>query len=589
MSMMTPSVAIAKFLEAAGTEFFFGVVGHGNWALLDALANTRVRGVRARSEDHAVHMADVYWRTTRRPPPAVVVATGGPGATNLIPALAEAYYSSVALVALVGAGPSQWFDRGGIQEAYRSGPEEWVSLAKPVTKRAVLVNRPDTTLEMFLRAYKDAITGRPGPVLVQIPFDIQATPTEVREIPEPRGWTHIHPPAPAPEAVDEAAALLAGSRRPLVVVSTGIHNARAWAELRTLADAFGLPVCTTFAGKGAFPEDHPCYVGVAGRFGDEQSVQAARECDVLLSIGNRFTDLTTAGWTIYDIPARTRLIQVDVDPTEIARVYPVEVGMVADARLALAALAQALRARGWQGEGNAAWLARITGWRRAWEEKVAPLREKAGPPLDYAPLLDEAARAVRGVDPQTSVLFDTGQILCYAPSFFRAASRYVHTNNGHFIRMGWSVPGLIGAKLANPAHPAIAFTGDGSFMMTGTAVATAVEQGLPMVWMVLNNRSMVFERRMDKFYSKHVFCDYRIERTGEPWNPDLVAMAESMGARGMRLSKRSEVHAVVTEALRHEGPVVVDVDMDVASPVYNPVAFRYPDNFHDRGLAAPPF
>ena len=589
MPAMTPSVAIARFLEAAGTEFFFGVVGHGNWALLDALDRTRIRGVRTRSEDHAVHMADGYWRTTRRPPPAVVVASGGPGATNLIPALAEAYYSSVALVALIGAGPSQWFDRGGIQEAYRSGPEEWIALAKPVTKRAVLVNRPDTALEMFLRAYKDAITGRPGPVLVQVPFDIQATPTEIREIPDPRAWTHVHPPAPAPEAVAEAAALLAGARRPLVVVSSGIASARAWDELRALAEEFALPVCTTFAGKGAFPEDHPCYVGVAGRFGDEHSVEAARACDVLLSIGNRFTDLTTAGWTIYDIPKTTRLIQVDIDPGEIARVYPVAVGMMADARQALLALAPALRARGYRGEGNRAWLERIAGWRRAWEAKVAPMREKPGPPLDYAPLLDEAARAVRDVDPETSVLFDTGQILCYGPSFFRAASRHVHTNNGHFIRMGWSVPALIGARLANPGHPALAFTGDGSFMMTGTAIATAVEQGLPVVWLVLNNRSMVFERRMDRFYDRHVFCDYRIERTGEPWNPDLVAMAESMGARGMRLSKRSEVHAVVSEALRHPGPVVVDVDMDPASPVYNPVTFRYASDFHERGLAAPPF
>src|SRR5574342_599182 len=139
MPSMSPSVAIAKFLEAAGTEFFFGVVGHGDWALLDALAHTRIRGIRARSEDHAVHMADCYWRTKRQPPPAVVIASGGPGATNMVPALAEAYYSSVALVAVVGAGPSQWFDRGGIQEAYRTGPAEWTSLARPVVQRALMV------------------------------------------------------------------------------------------------------------------------------------------------------------------------------------------------------------------------------------------------------------------------------------------------------------------------------------------------------------------------------------------------------------------------------------------------------------------
>src|SRR3990167_4554795 len=354
MPAMTPSVAIAKFLEAAGTEYFFGVVDHGNWALLDALAGTGIRGVPARSEDHAVHMADGYWRTTRRPPPAVVVASGGPGATNLIPALAEAYYSSVALVALVGAGPSQWFDRGGIQEAYRTAPESWVSLARPVAKRALMVNRPDTTLEMFVRAYKEAVTGRPGPVVVQIPFDIQATPIDVRATPDPGAWAHVPPPAPAPDAVEEAAALLAGARRPLVIASTGVQNARAWDALRAFADAFGIPVCTTFAGKGAFPEHHPCYAGIPGRFGDEHGTEAARHTDVLLSLGNRFTDLTTAGWTLYDIPRTTRLIQVDIDPAEIARVYPVEVGMVADARQALLALGPALRARGCRGEAHAA-------------------------------------------------------------------------------------------------------------------------------------------------------------------------------------------------------------------------------------------
>jgi acetolactate synthase-1/2/3 large subunit len=576
---MTPSVAIARYLEAAGVEYFFGVVGHGNWALLDALDRTSIRGIRARSEDHAVHMADCYWRGRRVGPPAIVVASGGPGATNLIPALAEAYYSSIALIALIGAGPSQWFDRGGIQEAYRSGPEDWVALARPVTKRAVLVNRPDTALGMFVRSYKEAITGRPGPVLVQVPFDIQATATEVRAAPDPRGWARVFPPAPAPDAVEEAAALIASARRPLIIAGNGVNDSAAWTDLVALADAFGIPVCTTFASKGAFPEDHACHAGVPGRFGDEHGVRAARAADVLVSLGNRFTDLTTAGWTIYDIPGATKLIQVDVDASEIARVYPVDVGMVADVRLTVRALAETLRARRYSGADNGAWRAEIAGWREEWVAKTAPLRDRDATPLDYAPVFDEASRAIRDVDAETSVLFDTGQLMCYAPSFFRASSRFVHTNNDHFIRMGWSVPGVIGAKLGNPGHPAVAFTGDGSFMMTGTSVATAVEYGLGVVWVVLNNRSLVFERRMDRFYGRHVFCDYVIEGTGERWNPDFVRMAESMGARGLRIEKRSEIRPVLAEALRVGGPVVIDVTMDVNSPVYNPTSFRYADDF----------
>ncbi len=590
MPPLRVTTAIAKFLERAGTEIFFGYVGHGNWAILDSLANrTGMRGIRARCEDHAVHMADCYWRARRGPPLPVVSVTGGPGAMNIPGALAEAFYSNSAMVVLVGAGPSQWFDRGGIQESYRYGPEEWIQVVKPLCKKALLVHRPDTALEMVVRACKEAVTGRPGPVVVQIPFDVQNTEIEVREVPGPAGWMDFHRPAPDPAGVARAADLLLRAERPLLHVSTGIANAGAWDALRALAEAAGIPVTTTFVGKGAFPEDHPLYVGVPGRFGDEHSCQAAAACDVLLAAGVRFTDLTTAAWSLYEIPSRTRLIHVDIDPGEIGRTYPAEVGIVADARLALEALAEALRAWGCAPRRTRAWLAEIEGWRAAWREKVRPLREADTAPIHYGRLYHEAWQAVREVDPETTVLFDTGQTLCYAPSFFRASSRHIHTNNGHFIRRGWSVPGLIGARLANPGHPAIAFVGDGSFMMTGTAVATAVEYGLPAVWVVLNNRSLQFERRMEKIYGTETFCDYKIERTGEPWNPDFVRFAEALGARGLKVREPQRLRAVLREALRADGPVVVDCDIDVTAEVYNPIPFAYTADFHARGLPKPPF
>lgn len=590
MPSMRTSAAIARFLERAGTEYFFGYVGHGNWALLDALASeTEIKGIRTRCEDHAVHMADCYYRMRRGGPIPVVCTTGGPGATNIVGALAEAFYEDTPMVVLVGAGPSQWFDRGGIQESYRYGPEEWIQIVKPISKKALMVNRPDTTLEMFVRAYKTACTGRPGPVVVQVPFDIQNTETELREIPDPREWALFRTPGPDPHEVACAADLIAASQRPFVIVSTGLLNARAWDELLEFSERFRIPVGTTFAGKGAFPETHPLYVGIPGRFGDGHGVKTARHCDLLLSVGNRFTDLTTAAWTVYDIPRTTKLVHVDLDPEEIARVYPTEVAIVADPRLTLRALTAELDGRGFRGAADGAWLRQIAAWRAEWREEVRDMRESPAFPLHYARLYHEAGSAIRDVDPETSVLVDTGGSLCFAPSFLEVSSRFFATNNDHFIRMGWSVPGLIGAKLANPSHPAIAFVGDGSFMMTGTAIATAVEYDIPGVWVILNNRSLQFERRMSKIYGREVFCDYRIERTGEPWNPDFLKMAEALGADAVTIGSAAEIRPALRSALEAARPVVVNAEIDINVEPYNPAPFAYTADFHDRGLARPPF
>ena len=583
---MNGVTAIANILKMEGVDFIGCMPSN---PLIEAAAIAGIRPIVFRQERTGVHMADAFWRVRRRPPVPVVSVTGGPGAMNIPGALAEAFYSNSAMVVLVGAGPSQWFDRGGIQESYRYGPEEWIQVVKPICKKALLVHRPDTALEMVVRATKEAVTGRPGPVVVQIPFDIQNTEIDVREVPGPEGWMDFHRPGPDPAGIARAAELLLRAERPLLHVSTGIANANAWDALRAVAEAAGIPVTTTFVGKGAFPEEHPLYAGIPGRFGDEHGCRAAQACDVLLAVGVRFTDLTTAAWSLYDIPSRTTLIHVDIDPGEIGRTYPAAVGIVADARLTLEALAAALRAREADPGRTRPWVAEIGGWRAEWREKVRHLREADSTPVHYGRLYHEAWQAVREVDPETTVLFDTGQTLCYAPSFFQASSRNIQTNNGHFIRMGWSVPALIGARLANPGHPAIAFVGDGSFMMTGTAVATAVEYGLPAVWVVLNNRSLQFERRMEKFYGTETFCDYKIERTGELWSPDFGKFAESMGARGMKISKPGQVRGVLRDALRAGAPVVVDCDIDITAEVYNPIPFAYTADFHSRGLPKPPF
>jgi acetolactate synthase I/II/III large subunit len=578
MGQLTVAQALARLLAVMGTEVMFGVNGHGNWALLDALVHeTRIRSIPARAEDQAVQMADGYWRMRRSPPLPVVLTSVGPGNMNIVPAVATAYYESVALIVIAGAGPTHWFDRGGMEEAYRSGPEDWVAVLKPITKKALLVTRPDTAVDMFLRAYHAALAGRPGPVIVQIPFDIQNTPIE-DALPDPGPWMQWRPPAPEPDGVRTAAALLAAAARPLVVAGSGVHNARAWDALLTFADATGIPVATTATGKGAFPETHRLSVGCIGRAGTGHGNAAARRCDVLLGIGTHFTDIDTGGWTLFDVPGSTSLIHIDIDATELARAYPPEIALIADARLALEALTQAARSAGV--EEREEWLKEIGEARRAWVQTTDDQRRSAIAPLHYARICSDTAEVIAGRQRAIPILFDTGHLLSFAPPFLTCASRQV-AHNGFFHRMGWSASALIGASIAEGNAPALALIGDGSFIMGGTAVATAVEQNLPLTWVVLNNRSFQIERElMLRLYGREAFCDYRRVDTGELWNPDLALWAEAMGAQAMRVKQPEDYAPALTQALDAGRPTVIVVEVSLDVEGYRSIWYPYPRDFH---------
>ncbi len=585
MGQITVAHAIAKLLEKIGTEVVFGVNGHGNWALLDALIHeTGMRGVPARAEDQAVQMADGYWRMRRSGPLPVVTTSVGPGNMNIVPAIATAYYESIAVLVIAGAGATHWFDRGGMEEAYRSGPEDWVAVLKPITKKAFMMTRPDNAIDMFLRAYHTAISGRPGPVVIQIPFDIQNTLID-DVLPDPTPWTTWHPPGPDPVGVVEAIELIKGASRPLIVVGSGIHNARAWDALQAFAEQAGIPVATTSTGKGSFPETHRLSVGCIGRAGTGHGNAAARACDVVIGIGTHFSDIDTGGWTLFDIPAKTKLIHVDIDSTELGRAYPTAVALVSDARIALDALTQAAKAQGIAERAD--WIAQIAQERAQWEASVAEMRRSSISPLHYARICDDTAKVAADYDGDLPILFDTGHLLSFAPPFLTTSSRLI-AHNGFFHRMGWSASAVIGASLARNNGPALALLGDGSFLMGGVAVATAVEQNLPVVWVVLSNRSFQIERElMIKLYGREAFCDYKLTKTGELWNPDLVKWAESMGANAMRVTDADAFAPALWLALEAGVPTVIDVDVSMDIEGYRSIWYPYPKNFYDKWAPGP--
>ena len=569
MAKMTAAQAIARFLKNMGTEHYFLYNGHANWGLLDALEHDAgIRGIRTRHECHAVHMADNYWRMRRRLPIPVTCTTTGPGNYNTVAAIAEAFYDSTPMLCLMGGGPTRWFGRGGIQETYRYGEEEFISLFRPITKHAVMTIRPDTALQSLIRAYKIAVTGRPGPVVVHMPLDVQNTVVEC-EIPEAEPWIGLHAPAPDPDGVAKAVELLATAERPFCYVGTGVSNARGWDELREFAETLRIPVGTTFGAKGSLPEDHPLSLGVCDRSGTGHAVNAAVHADVVIGIGTHFNDLNTAGWSFYDFGGKQTLIHIDVDPSEIGRVYPAAVGLVSDARLGLRALLQSWRARGLARRGADAWLGQIRAWKAAWEAEVLPLRMSDEAPLHYARLVSDASEVINEIAPEAAVICDTGFIMNFMPAFYTLKHPWFATNNQQFGQMGFGPPGIVGAGLARPGHPVVVFVGDQSFIHTGLSLATATEYGLPGVAIVLNNRTIQAEiEGANARFGRGVGDHYRIERTGEPWNPDIELLGRAMRAEVFKVAKAGELKPALRSALTSGKLCVVDVECSTTVPRY---------------------
>ncbi len=565
---MTAAQAVARFLKSVGTSRYYLYNGHANWGLLDALEyEEKIPGIRTRHELHAIHMADIEWRMRRALPIPVTCTTVGPGNFNTIPGIAEAFYDSTPLFCLMAGGPTKWLGRGGIQEVYRYGEDEFLQLFRPITKHAVMTVRPDTALQSAMRAYKAAITGRPGPVVVYMPLDVQNTPVEI-EMPDIAGWlTNIHSPGPDTDAIARAAEMMAAAERPVMWVGTGVNNARAWDGLRSLAETAQIPVATNFGAKGALPEDHPLSLGVVDRSGTGHGVRAAIEADLVINIGARFNDLNTAGWSFYDFGKSQKLVHIDIDPGELGRVYPVDVGIVSDAGKALAALAAAWpKART---PRTKPWLSSIAAWREDWLKEIKPLIESELAPLHYARIVKDASDVMNEIAPDASVICDTGFIMNFLPAFFTLRHPWFATNNQQFGQMGFAPPGVVGAGLERPGKPVVVWVGDQSFIHTGLSLATATEYGVAGVVIVLNNKTIQAEVEGAKAkFGRGVGDHYRIEKTQEPWNPDLRLIGEALRATVFQVAHPSQLKPALEAALRSGKLCIIDVEASTVVPRY---------------------
>lgn len=562
----TGAEIILEYLVRQRVPYLFGVCGHGVLGFLDAAYDRReeITTVTTYDESVAGFMADAYFRVSGSP--VATYTSCGPGSVNLLLALASAFQDSSAFLAITGNVPTQHFNRGPFQETGRYFQGDFTSVVRPYVKRSYQAFRPEMLPQTMRQAYALMLTGRPGPVHIDVPLNVFVEKTEL-DAPDAETWKGAVSARPGadPEMVRRAAELLAAAKRPLIVAGNGVLLSAAGEELVALAESGSIPVITTPLAKGAIDESHHLSLGATGRNGTLAANRAARNCDVLIAVGTRFDDRSTSGWipgVTYQIPP-THLIHVDIDPQEIGRNYPPELGITADARTFLRQLLEVVAEREDQaGADRTAWVGETQSWVSQFERDVSERQRDETVPLRP----DRVVGEIASVLPEDSILLaDVGLHHNWLLQQIKAPPRGRFLQAWGFASMGFGIGGALGAKYAAPDRPVLAVCGDGGFVMHSSAVATAVLNDLPVVWLVWNNQGYgaIYDQQRGFFgEDRELATRFRRRATGQPYSPDMAAMARAMGAVGIRVEKPTEVSAAVAEAFASERPTVIDVAVD---------------------------
>jgi acetolactate synthase-1/2/3 large subunit len=561
---------IAEYLVKERVPYILGYAGHGAIGLLDGVfkITDRIKHISPRIEQTAGFMADVYFRLTGQP--LAVYASTGPGPMNLMITVANAYYDNSAFFVITGNVPTNQLDTGALQDDYRYHGD-MSAMFTPIVKKSWRIRKVEDLVKALPDAFSMMRTGRPGPVHFDIPYDLYMRTAPVTT-PDPA--VHGQPlnwrTTVADETVERALNLLTGAQRPLILAGGGIRVSRAFDELRALAEQLDIPVYTSFMGKGALPYDHRLHLGVAGVWGEFPATEAARNADVILAIGARFNDLHTGSWLkgyVYNVPP-TKLIQVDIDPEEIGRNLPVEIGMVGDAKTFLAQALRIARAKGARHSYGDTWRREIEGWRMDWRNFCEPFERAGDVPIEPRRMMADMNRIS---PPDTVMVDDVGNCQVWSEQYWQTKIPGNHMTAGGFAAMGFGIAGVLGARLARPDSPCVTICGDGGFSMMPHVVATAVEYNLPAVWVLQNNYAIGTIRDLQRAYhdGRELGTSFVNERTGKLWNPDFAKMTDAMGGRGIRIEHPDQFGDAYREAIRSSTPTVIEVliNRDTGIPI----------------------
>ncbi|MBA4601654.1 biosynthetic-type acetolactate synthase large subunit [Thermoactinomyces mirandus] len=543
---LTGSEILLRSLIREKVEVIFGYPGGAVLPIYDHLYKGKIRHLLARHEQGAIHAADGYARATGKP--GVVLATSGPGATNLVTGIATAMLDSVPLVCITGNVAQNLLGTDAFQEADITG------ITMPITKHNYLVRDVKELPSIVKEAFIIATTGRPGPVLIDIPKDVSnakavfSYPVEL-EIPG-----YKLPGKPDPAQLEKLYAAISEAKKPVILAGGGVVSSGAADELREFAEKSGIPVATTLMGLGGFSGNHPYWLGMPGMHGTYAANHALLECDLLIGIGVRFDDRVTMG-RIDEFATRARIVHIDIDPAEIGKNVSTWTSIVGDVKTVLQAVNQNVLQ-----SDSQAWFEKLQTWR-----KDHPLvYQDNSPYLKPQWVIEEIYRSTWG---EAIISTDVGQHQMWVAQYYRFHHPRSLLTSGGLGTMGFGFPAAIGAKLGVPDRPVIAVTGDGGFQMTSQELALLTLENIPVKVAIINNRYLGMVRQWQEVFYEKRYCD--VDLTG---GPDFLKLSEAYGIRAWRAKTKEEASQAWKEAMEHPGPAVVDFWVDPEENVYPFVA-----------------
>ena len=553
---------ITEYLVANDIAYVFGICGHGNVGMLDPLyaARDRIKLVSPRHEQVAVHMADAYFRIRHKP--AATLTSCGPGSCNTIMPLACALADSSAVLAITANVPTSQFNRGPFQEVNRHFQADFVNIVRPVVKRSWQPTRVDMLPLALRQAMTTMLSGRPGPVNIDVPFNVFQEEGDV-SLPPPAPPLNAQRSGASPDAVSAALDMILKAERPVLFIGHGVTLSEASEELTSFARRLSIPVISSPNGMGCFDMRDQLSLGFIGRNGAYPANEAGRRADLVIAVGARFDDRSASSWLpgySWNFP-RTRLIHVDLDPAELGRNYPPDLGLLADARTFLRQLLGELDRRQPDTGRTRAWLASIAQWREAWETFTQPNFQMHASPIRPERIVADC----QAVLPDDAILAcDVGVNHNWYMQFWNARKPQTMLNSWGFSGMGFGAAGALGAKLAAPDRPVVAIAGDGCFTMVPHVLCTAVEYDIPVVWVIWNNFGWVSIRdiQLGMFGGREHGTMFRQGGNNKPYNPDFAAWASACGVEAVTVTRSEDFKGALEHAIRANKPFVVDVHVD---------------------------
>ncbi|SDH99826.1 thiamine pyrophosphate-binding protein [Alteribacillus bidgolensis] len=549
---------LVSYLEDNNVEHIFGLCGHTNIAVLSALENSSVRFIDVRHEQIAAHAADGYARAKKET--SVVLSHLGPGLTNAATGVANAALDSIPMVVIAGDIPSHYYGKHPHQEVNLHADASQYEIYRPFVKRAWRVDRPDLFPEILDKAFSLAQNGRPGPVLVSVPMDIFSAEvdTELFERVKQNN-KELTKPSISDAKARQVIERLLEAKDSVFYVGGGIMLADAAEELRELVDHLGIPVAYSLMGKGAVSDVHPLTLGMTGFWGTKFINDNCRDADLILALGTRFSEADSSSWYpeyTFDIP-NTKLIHIDIDGKELGRNYPVELGIVADLKEALTELNRVAKEMLPEGRKNPKMEEAIANYRKEFFGKIKEHQKSDAFPLRPERILAD----VRAALPKDAyITTDVGWNKNGVGQQFPAYEAGTILTPGGYATMGFGSSAALGAKLADPERVVVSLIGDGGFGQNPSVMATAVEENIPVIWVVMNNSAFGTIAGLQKSHYGTTYGTV-FKKDGESYSPDFAAVAKGYGVDGVKINKAEEFKPALKKAIQSNKPFLLDVSM----------------------------